>query len=123
VNAEFAAAGDADVETGSSAIDVRGLMGALRAVTQSGRVTVRGAPKGSWTASTTSGGVELTLDAPAIRIDAASGSGSISVIGGSVDGSVSKRKVVGTIAGGGPLIQVTSRSGSIRIDLSGRDRR
>ena len=52
-------------------------------------------------------------------LDASSGSGSVKVIGASVQGSVSKRKVVGSIAGGGPLVKAASRSGSIVVRLGG----
>jgi hypothetical protein len=53
----------------------------------------------------------------ALAIDAATGSGSVDVVGGAVEGSVSKKKAVGSIGGGGPLVRVTSRSGSIRVRL------
>ncbi len=42
----------------------------------------------------------------------------ISVEGTAVEGSVAKRSVTGTVQGGGPLVRLTSRSGSIRISAA-----
>ena len=118
VDAALSGEGDADVETGSSAIRLSGIRGAVIAATQSGRVSLQGVPRRDWVASAGSGSVDIATEPAApITLDASSGSGSVKVIGGSVQGSVTKRKVVGSIAGGGPLVKVDSRSGSIVIRL------
>ena len=62
-----------------------------------------------------SGSVDIvTTGSATFALDASSGS-SVKVIGPAVQGSVAKRKVAGTIAGGGPLMKVAIRSGSIVI--------
>ena len=118
VNATLSGEGDADVETGSSAIRLSGIRGAVIAATQSGRVSLQGVPRRDWSASAGSGSVDV-VTAPSVpfTLDASSGSGSVKVIGATVQGSVSKRKVIGSIAGGGPLMKMTSRSGSIVVRL------
>jgi DUF4097 and DUF4098 domain-containing protein YvlB len=119
VDAALAGAGDVDIETGSSAIRLRGLRGALTAVSQSGRVSIQGVPGKTWDASTGSGGVDFAIDSGApFRIDASSRSGSVKVTGTSVRGAVSKRSVVGTVGEGGPLVRVNSRSGSVGITVA-----
>lgn len=116
VDATLAGTGDADVETGSSAIRLRGLSGGLIAKSQSGRVSLDGRPTRSWDASTESGSVDIGLDAAAsVSVDIRSRSGSVSITGITVQGSVSKGRAAGSIRGGGPLLRVTSGSGSVRI--------
>ena len=120
VDAAVSGAGDADVETGSSAIRLSGIRGAVIAATQSGRVSLVGVPRRDWIASAGSGSVDIATESSVpFTLDASSGSGSVKVIGASVQGSVSKRKVVGSIAGCGPLVKVASRSGSIVIRRGG----
>jgi hypothetical protein len=95
-----------------------GVRGAVIAATQSGRVSLQGVPRRDWAVSAGSGRVDIATESSvSFTLDAVSGSGSIKVIGASVQGSVSKRKVVGSIAGGGPLVKVASRSGSIVVRL------
>jgi len=118
VDAALSGEGSADVETGSSAIRLSGIRGAVIAATQSGRVTLQGVPRRDWVTSTGSGSVDIAAGSSVpFTLDASSGSGSVKIIGASVRGSVSKRKVAGSIAGGGPLVKVASRSGSIVIRL------
>jgi hypothetical protein len=120
VDAALTGEGDADVEAGSSAIRLSGVRGAVIAATQSGRVSLQGLPRRDWVASTGSGSVDIATESSVpFTLDASSGSGSVKVIGASVQGSVSRRKVVGSIAGGGPLVKVASRSGSIVIRAGG----
>jgi hypothetical protein len=124
VDAAFAGEGSADVETGSSAIRLSGLRGALTAVTQSGRITLHGEPLRNWIVSNGSGGIDILTDAAAsFAIDLDSGSGSVKVTGAPVQGSVTKRKTVGDVAGGGPLLKAATRSGSIVVRVGeGRTR-
>lgn len=109
---------DVDVETSSSGIRIVGARGGLKTNTQSGRVIAQGAPGRPWTVSTGSGSVEMTVAAPAVTIDAETGSGSVTVEGAQVAGSVTKKKVEGTVGGGGPRLGVNSRSGSIRLKVT-----
>ncbi len=116
VDATLVGTGDADVETGSSAIRLRGLNGGLIAKSQSGRVSLEGGPTRAWDASTGSGSVDIGLDATAsVTVDLRSRSGSVSIAGVPMQGSVTKRRAAGSIGGGGPLLRVTSGSGSVRI--------
>ena len=121
INADISGPGGVSVETGSSAINLRGVQGALSASTRSGRVSVIGVPHETWDVSTGSGGVDIdTGSAISLAVEATTGSGSVKVTGAPVDGFVSKRKVTGTIRGGGPLVRVTSRSGSVVVATDGR---
>jgi hypothetical protein len=66
--------------------------------------------------STGSGAMDIAIAANApLKIDASTNSGAVTILGPTVQGSVTKRKVNGTIGGGGPLVRATSRSGSIRV--------
>lgn len=113
--------GDVDVETGSSTIRLEGLQGGLTARTQSGRISIQGVPRRPWTATTGSSGVGLTIGSDAaFSIDAASRSGSVTVEGAEVDGSVTKRRITGSIGGGGPLVRVESGSGAITVRVAAR---
>jgi Toastrack DUF4097 len=116
VIAELAGSGDVDVETGSSAIRVSSVRGALRALTESGHITASGAPHGPWTATAGSGSLDITIDSGVhFNVDALSRSGSATVEGASVKGTVTKRQVTGAIGSGGPLVRATSRSGSVKV--------
>jgi Toastrack DUF4097 len=107
--------GDADIKTGSSAIRLSGIRGAVIAATESGHVTLQGVPRRDWAVTAGSGSVDIvTVSVVPFTLDA-SGGGSVKVIGPAVQGSVSKRKVAGAIAGGGPLMKVASRSGSVVV--------
>jgi hypothetical protein len=125
VDAAFAGEGAADVETGSSGIRLNGLRGAVTAVTQSGRITLQGEPLRNWIVSSGSGGIDISTNvSSSFAIDLDSGSGSVKVTGASVQGSVTKRKTVGDVSGGGPLVKAASRSGSIVVRVGeGRTRR
>jgi Putative adhesin len=121
VDAALSGEGDADVETGSSAIRLSGIRGAVIAATRSGHVSLQGVPRRDWNASAGSGSIDIATESSVpFMLDASSGSGSVKVIGASVQGSVSKRKVAGSFAGGGPLVKVASRSGSIVVRLIGK---
>jgi DUF4097 and DUF4098 domain-containing protein YvlB len=120
IEAMLSGEGNADVETGSAAIRLKGIRGAVIAATQSGHVSLQGVPRRDWSASTGSGSLDIVTESSVpFTLDASSGSGSVKVVGASVQGYVSKRKVAGTVAGGGPLRKVVSRSGSIVVRLGG----
>lgn len=121
VSAGLSGDGDVTVETGSGAIKLTGLRGALGVTTQSGRIQVDGAPGKPWTARTGSSSVELVVPSnAALSIDASSRSGNVVVEGAAVDGTVAKHKVTGSVRGGGPLIQATTESGAIRVRVGSR---
>jgi DUF4097 and DUF4098 domain-containing protein YvlB len=116
IDAGLANDGDVHVETASSSVQLQGVRGALTVVTQSGRVTIQGAPGDEWNVNTGSGSVHLAIEpGRGFAVQATNRSGSINVEGATVQGSVTKRTVTGTVSGGGPAVHVTSRSGSIRF--------
>jgi hypothetical protein len=117
VNAGFEGAGDVDIETGSSAIELRGVRGALTAATRSGRISVEGQPDRQWAISTGSSAIDVAVTSPPVMLDATTGSGSVQVTGATVNGTVSKRAVNGAIGSGGPPVRISTRSGSIRINV------
>ena len=111
--------GDSDIKTGSSAIRLSGIRGGVISATESGHTTLQGVPQRDWMVTAGSGSVDIvTTGSAAFALDASSGS-SVKIIGPEVQGSVSKRKVVGTIAGGGPLMKVATRSGSVVLRVGG----
>ena len=120
VNAALTGPGGIDVETQSSGVRLSGARGALTVTTGSGRVIVDGAPGCAWKTSTGSGSIEMSLAPAPLTIDAKSGSGSVTLQGGNVQGTVSKKRIDGTVEGGGPRVTVESRSGSIRLTLDRR---
>jgi hypothetical protein len=117
VNAGFEGGGDADIETGSSAIQLRGVRGAVTAASRSGRITVDGTPDRQWAVSTGSGSIDVAIASPPVTLDATSRSGSVQISGATVSGTVSKRAVNGAIGSGGPPVRISTRSGSIRINV------
>src|SRR5262245_6920556 len=117
VNAGFEGAGDVDIETGSSAIQLRGVRGALTAATRSGRISVEGQPNRQWAISTGSSAIDVAVASPPVTLDATTGSGSVQVTGANVNGTVSKRAVNGSIGSGGPPVRLSTRSGSIRVNV------
>ena len=121
VDAVFTGAGNADVETGSSAIRLRGLRGGLTAKTQSGKVTITGAPGRAWMITTGSSAIDVSLQrAFGLSLDAVSRSGAVVLDDVPVNGSVTKRAVNGSVAGGGARVHLETRSGTIRIRFAGR---
>jgi hypothetical protein len=76
---------------------LRGLAGAADVETGSGRIDITAARGAS------------------LKFDASTGSGSITLKGVDVSGTVEKRRLQGTVAGGANEVKLVSRSGSIRI--------
>jgi hypothetical protein len=116
VNGLLAGGGAVDVRTGSSGVTLDGVTGPLAVATRSGRVRIDGNPAGAWTVSSGSGSIYVSLPpTAAVTIDATSGSGSVAAEGLRPIGATSKRRMTGTLTGGGHRLHVTSRSGSIRF--------
>lgn len=121
IDASFEGSGDVDVETGSSAIELQGIRGGLVLRTQSGRVAVQGVATADWAATTSSSAVTFELtNGHGFTLDAESRSGSVTLAGVSVSGSVAKRSVRGAVEGGGPIVRVRTGSGAIRIESTDR---
>lgn len=104
------------IETRSSGIRLTDIAGALDAVTQSGRVEVRGTP-GQWTISTGSSSVALTTGRGDLDLDLRSRSGTIRLEGAEARGEVHKQRIAGQIGNGGETVKVTTGSGAIRLEV------
>jgi len=106
-----------DVEAGSGRITITGARAALRARSGSGSIDVAGSPGQAWYVRTGSGDVTLRLESQAsFTLSAATGSGVIETTHPlSMVGQVSRRRLQGTVRGGGANVDVSAGSGSIRV--------
>jgi len=111
--------GDVDVSASSGGISLTGVDGAARVNSSSGGITIDGRPSGPWSLHASSGGVTMTVPPDAaFDLDARTSSGSIDSVHPvtmEVTGKIDKRRIQGKVRGGGPLIEASSSSGSIRI--------
>lgn len=115
---EQTAPGDVVVSTGSGSSNLISVTGAVRASSGSGRIAVDGRQEGDWKLDTGSGSVRVSLPADAaFNLDAESNSGGIDIDHPlTVEGRISKKHVIGTVRGGGPLLQIDTGSGRIRVN-------
>jgi DUF4097 and DUF4098 domain-containing protein YvlB len=121
VEAGITGGGAVDAETQSGSIRIQRISGALRARSSSGRIVLDGRPGGAWDATTGSGSIEMRVDSPArFQLDAATGSGSVTLSGASMQAGavVEKKRVQGTVGTDGPTIRANSRSGSVKIEVA-----
>ena len=118
VEVEHAGPGDVDVSSSSGNVVVTGVDGAARVSASSGGVEVQGRPSQPWDIHSSSGSVTLRLPADAaFDLDAHVSSGGIDLAHPvTVSGRMDRRHVRGKVRGGGPLVQVRSSSGGIRIE-------
>jgi hypothetical protein len=107
-----------DFQTGSGSIRVDDVRGAVRAHTGSGSIEVQGQPTGDWNMSTGSGGIIVRLPAQAaFYLSAHTSSGSIHTDRQvTVQGTIGKRDLRGTVNGGGFHLDLHTGSGNIRIE-------
>lgn len=109
------APGDVRIDTGSGSARVEGVEGALHVRTGSGSIEAKGVPLGLW--DLTAGSGSITLDLPedaGFEIEARAGSGSIS-LDHPVRGRIQRGRVDGIVGDGGPMLELRTGSGSIRI--------
>ena len=106
-----------DVHTGSGRIELEDVTGTLSASAASGSLHVQGDPTGNWDLHSGSGGVEVELPQnAAFNIDAETGSGGITVDQPvTIQGSVSRRALRGSVRGGGIELRIRTGSGGIRV--------
>ena len=111
------AGGSLHAQTGSGNIQADSVGGEVRAQTGSGSVEVRQIARGDVSVQTGSGTVTLDLPADAAyTLSAQTGSGSISTAQPlTVQGTVKRNQVTGTVRGGGNTVHVRTGSGSISI--------
>ena len=109
--------GAARVTTGSGSIELGGIGGAMEARAGSGSIQVRGLGAGI-AAHTGSGSVTLQLTpAAAFELAASTGSGGIDVNHPmTMQGQLNRHRVKATVRGGGPLVDVSTGSGSVKIN-------
>lgn len=118
IELEQVAAGNVEVSTGSGGIELTGVKGAVRARTGSGSVRVNGEPTGDWHVRTASGSIRVRLPGNAsFDLHASSSSGRInSEHPVTVQGSFGRREMHGKVRNGGPLLDLSTSSGSIYIE-------
>lgn len=118
VHVQQTAAGDVNVGTGSGSIELAGADGAVRAHAGSGNISAQGSPKGEWKLWTGSGSLQVSFPPrAAYDLVAHTGSGSIYTTQAiEVQGAIGKHDVHGKVHGGGSTVDLSTGSGSIRID-------
>lgn len=109
--------GDIDVSSSSGDVVVTGVNGAARVSASSGSIEVEGRPAGPWDVHSSSGGVTLRIPADAqFDLDARVSSGRIETAHPlTMTGTIDRQHLQGKIRGGGPLVNVRTASGGIRI--------
>jgi hypothetical protein len=117
VELHLAGPGDVRAETGSGSVRLYGVNGALKASTGSGDIQVNGNPATDWKLSTGSGSINMDLGTGAkFNLVADTGSGSVNVNQPiSMQGSLNRHHISGTVNGGGPTIRANTGSGDISI--------
>ncbi len=109
--------GDVKASTGSGNITLTGVVGLLSANTGSGNIGVDGTPTGDWKLSAASGDVKVRVPADrGFAVDASTSSGSLDMGPAlTVQGRVDRRRIQGTVRGGGPTIRLSTASGNIAV--------
>lgn len=108
--------GDVKAETGSGNIELHSISGALKSSTGSGDITVEGHPATDWKLETGSGNIHLAVGNAHFNLDADTGSGSINVSQPiTMQGSLNRHHINGTVNGGGSMIRASTGSGDIEI--------
>jgi len=117
VRLEQTAAGDVDIRTGSGDVEIKGVRGGAKVSTGSGSITAQGDPTGDWGLHSGSGTVRVTFPSQAaFNLVAKSSSGNIETSHEiSVQGNISPRELHGKVGAGGPLVELSTSSGSIEI--------
>src|ERR1700693_5206422 len=117
VRLEQTAAGDVDISTGSGDVEIKGVKGGAKVSTGSGSITAQGDPTGDWRLHSGSGSVRVNFPSQAaFNLVARSSSGNIETSHEiSVQGNLSPRELRGKVGAGGPLVELSTSSGSIEI--------
>ena len=95
-----------------------GLRGRMRAHAGSGSIKVEGQPAGDWNIDSGSGGISLRLPPDAsFELNARSSSGGIHTNHPiEARGSLSRNSLQGRVRGGGPRLDLSTGSGTIRLE-------
>jgi hypothetical protein len=119
---EETGAGDIELHTGSGNITVRGIQGSFHGEAGSGDIAAEGRQTGTWEIRTGSGNVRVRLPAEAaFDADITTSSGTLNVnapVTMTVQGRVeeTRKRIVGKVRGGGPLLTLHTGSGDIHIE-------
>jgi hypothetical protein len=114
--------GDVELHTGSGNLTVRGIQGAFHGEAGSGDITAEGRQTGTWEIRTGSGNVRVRLPGDAaFDADITTSSGTLNVdapVTMTVQGRVeeTRKRIVGKVRGGGPLLTLHTGSGDIHIE-------
>ena len=117
IEADLTGSGDVDVHTGSGTIQVRGIKGGVRARTGSGNIETDGSVAGPWQLHSGSGNIRMAVGSGnGFNLDVHTSSGSIhSDLPITVQGSLGRHELKGTVKGGGPDVEVSTGSGDVDI--------
>jgi DUF4097 and DUF4098 domain-containing protein YvlB len=117
IEATLTGEGDVKANTGSGNITLTGVVGLLTASTGSGSIGVSGKPTGDWKVSAASGNVSVDVpEGQGFSLDASTSSGNLDITPPlTVQGRIDRRRVQGTVHGGGPMLRLSTASGSIAV--------
>lgn len=117
IEASLTGSGDVDTRTGSGHIEVRGAKGSLRARTGSGDIEADGTVAGPWELHSGSGNIRLAVGSgTGFNVNIHTSSGSIhSDLPITVQGSLGRQQLSGTVGGGGPTVEASTSSGDVEI--------
>ena len=117
IDAALTGSGDVDIQSGSGSVQLRGVKGGLRARTGSGNIGADGNVTGPWQLHTGSGNIRMALGSGGgFNLAVHASSGSIhSDLPITVQGSLGKHELKGTVRGGGPEVEVSTGSGDVEI--------
>jgi DUF4097 and DUF4098 domain-containing protein YvlB len=117
IDAALTGSGDVDIQTGSGSVQLRGVNGGLRARTGSGSIGADGSVSAPWQLHTGSGNIRMALaSSGGFNLDVRTSSGSIhSDLPITVQGSLGRHELKGTVRGGGPEVEVNTGSGDVEI--------
>jgi DUF4097 and DUF4098 domain-containing protein YvlB len=110
--------GNVNAHTGSGHITVHNIKAGLRASTGSGGIDADGDARNDWDLHTGSGSIEVrTPSSAAFHVDAESGSGGVNINKPiTMQGSISRRHVEGSVGNGGPMMRLRTGSGGIQVN-------
>ena len=108
---------EVQARTGSGNIRLRNAQDSIRASTGSGDIEINGAPNADWRLTTGSGTINISLAGGSkFNLDASTGSGTVHCDQPiTMQGSLNKHHVQGTVNGGGPTMRIETGSGDVNI--------
>jgi DUF4097 and DUF4098 domain-containing protein YvlB len=117
VELEQTAAGEVEISTGSGDVEIKGVKGGAKVTTGSGSITAQGDPTSDWRLHSGSGSVRVDFPPQAaFNLVARTSSGNIETAHDiSVQGKISPRELQGKVGAGGPLVELSTSSGTIEI--------